>query len=260
MNRMDGKNVVVVGQLNSLPRGTVATYIDVLGGALRLRIDAETGLVIAGERAGTSLTRARAANLPVLREPELLAVLGLASDDHACALVRHAWDRIEAWLAEHAPPIFVALPEPLGADAAQGLNDTLAAPLPAALQASYERHNGASVIHGGLGWLSAQDMLELQSSRLAAVPTEVDAEPRVQPRFWSEMWLPIWSSGRGAVQAIDLSPGAGGRMGQIIDCLDDPPQRSVNADGFGLWLSAFARDLERGRYHFNGRELVSAHV
>src|SRR5688500_16587616 len=74
-------------------------------------------------------------------------------------MVTKAWDRIETWLAAHAPTLRAELP-PGASDAAiadceRGLGLTF----PADLRASFARHDGGGDVTGLIGgW----DLLELQ--------------------------------------------------------------------------------------------------
>lgn len=71
-----GKTVVLTGTLSSMTRNEAAALIESLGGSVAGSVSKKTGLVVAGENAGSKLDKARALNVPVMAEEEFLRQCG----------------------------------------------------------------------------------------------------------------------------------------------------------------------------------------
>lgn len=67
-----GKTVVLTGTLSQYTRDQAAALIEALGGHPATSVSRKTDLVIAGDKAGTKLERARELNIPVLSEAEFI--------------------------------------------------------------------------------------------------------------------------------------------------------------------------------------------
>ena len=70
-----GKTVVLTGTLSSMGRTEAAAQIEALGGKVSGSVSKKTGLVIAGENAGSKLEKARTLDVPVMEEDEFLRIL-----------------------------------------------------------------------------------------------------------------------------------------------------------------------------------------
>jgi DNA ligase (NAD+) len=67
-----GKTVVLTGSMSSYSRDDAAALIEQLGGRISSSVSRKTDLLIAGEKAGSKLTKAEGLNVPVLDEQEFL--------------------------------------------------------------------------------------------------------------------------------------------------------------------------------------------
>ncbi len=71
-----GKTIVVTGTLPTLDRREAEALIERLGGKAAGSVSKKTGYVLAGENAGSKLTRARELGIPVLTEEEFFQLIG----------------------------------------------------------------------------------------------------------------------------------------------------------------------------------------
>ncbi len=73
--KLAGKTIVVTGTLPTLSRGDAETLITKNGGKASGSVSKKTAYVLAGEAAGSKLTKARALGVPVLSEADFFALL-----------------------------------------------------------------------------------------------------------------------------------------------------------------------------------------
>lgn len=71
---LTGKTVVVTGTLSTLTRTEAEARVETLGGKAASSVSKKTDLVVAGENAGSKLTKAQALGVPVIGEEEFLAL------------------------------------------------------------------------------------------------------------------------------------------------------------------------------------------
>lgn len=71
-----GKTVVLTGKLSRLTRREAQEKLEALGAKVTSSVSRQTDLVIAGEKAGSKLDKARELNIKVIDEAELLRLLG----------------------------------------------------------------------------------------------------------------------------------------------------------------------------------------
>ena len=76
-----GEYVVLTGTLSSLSRPEAQRRIEAEGGVCQSAVSSKTTLVIAGEKAGSKLDKARALGIEVVGEEELLRRLGQGEDE-----------------------------------------------------------------------------------------------------------------------------------------------------------------------------------
>ena len=69
---LNGKNVVVTGTLASMTRAEAGALVEKSGGTLQSAVAKSTSLLVAGEKAGSKLAKAKALGIPVLSEQEFL--------------------------------------------------------------------------------------------------------------------------------------------------------------------------------------------
>jgi len=188
--------------------------------------------------------------------------------------VGDAWDRIEAWLKEHARSVRKSLRPGAKPEAVAKLEAALGVSLPADFAASVARHNGqAEEAESGLfphtdvlgpepAWrlLSLAEiksfwklMKELvDAGEFAGRPSTPPAG--VRSDWWCPGWVPVADNGGGDAVCLDLSPAEGGRVGQVLLFAHDAPDRPLLAESFGAWLTRLAENLEAGRYVYDSDE------
>lgn len=74
-NPLKGKTVVLTGTLSRMGRDEAKTLLQQLGGKVSGSVSAKTDFVIAGESAGSKLTKAQELNINILNEEEFLALI-----------------------------------------------------------------------------------------------------------------------------------------------------------------------------------------
>jgi cell wall assembly regulator SMI1 len=169
--------------------------------------------------------------------------------------VDEIWTRIVAWFHTHAPEL---APDRRGAAprAIEEAEAELGLALPADYRAWLLLCDGQSTsapgvdglwrLHSVADVLDRWRMLRALDSELSHSP--VPTEPGIRAGVWNAAWVPIAEDLGGNYLAIDLDPGRGGTMGQVIDCQHDPPSYGHHAPGFRAFLARLADDLEAGRY------------
>lgn len=70
-----GKTIVLTGKLEEMPRNDAKAAIEALGGKLAGSVSKKTDLVIAGEAAGSKLTKAEELNIEIWDEAKMLEEL-----------------------------------------------------------------------------------------------------------------------------------------------------------------------------------------
>ena len=70
-----GKTFVITGTLPSMSRDEAKAYIETRGGKVSGSVSKKTDYLLAGEAAGSKLTKAQTLGIPVLTEAEFLAML-----------------------------------------------------------------------------------------------------------------------------------------------------------------------------------------
>ncbi|MGL9774659.1 MAG: NAD-dependent DNA ligase LigA [Sodalis sp. (in: enterobacteria)] len=79
-NPFAGKTIVLTGSLSSLSRDEAKDRLIALGARVSGSVSAKTDLLIAGEAAGSKLSKAQQLNIPVMDEAEMMRLLGDSSD------------------------------------------------------------------------------------------------------------------------------------------------------------------------------------
>ena len=74
-----GKKVVLTGSLSRMTRAEAGAEIETQGGTLQSAVGKSTDLLIAGEKAGSKLEKARALGVAVCTEEEFYALLSSGS-------------------------------------------------------------------------------------------------------------------------------------------------------------------------------------
>jgi cell wall assembly regulator SMI1 len=173
--------------------------------------------------------------------------------------VKEAWQRIVAWLEQHAPALASRLRGPARAADIAKAERRLGLVLPRDLRESFACHDGdgESGVIGGWYLMSldhccreAKLMRRLVDEGAFAGATAAP-HARITSEWWSKRWVPIVSSGSGHSLCVDLAPQPGGHVGQVILFFHDDEKRLLVAESVADWLSTIALDLERGVYAYD---------
>jgi cell wall assembly regulator SMI1 len=178
--------------------------------------------------------------------------------------VARAWGRIEAWLAQNAPPLAAALRPGAGDQLIATAEARMGITLPDAVREAYRVHNGGAFLS-----FVEDEMLPLEqmaSTRAmmndigwgsASLPNVGVSLGPVAPMWWNPGWLPF--VGRGNMLCIDLDPAAGGTRGQIVEFMKGSDRRTVVFPSIAAWLDHWATALERDTYYFDhdSEELIA---
>lgn len=76
-NPFNGKTVVATGSLQNFTRDGIGKKLEELGAKVGSSVSKKTDYVIAGEKAGSKLTKAKELSVPVLTETEFMAMIGM---------------------------------------------------------------------------------------------------------------------------------------------------------------------------------------
>ncbi|MCX4578742.1 SMI1/KNR4 family protein [Streptomyces sp. NBC_01571] len=128
-----------------------------------------------------------------------------------------SWNRIEAWLAEHAPHTFARLGPPADPAEITAAEQTIGSPFPDPLRESLLRHDGTE--HAVLlppFWMPLSTRLivdawkrrtRIYESDLSATEAadDGDAESEFGP-WWHRQWIPFAADGAGDHLVIDQRP------------------------------------------------------
>jgi DNA ligase (NAD+) len=76
-NPFNGKTVVATGSLQNFTRDGIGKKLEELGAKVGNSVSKKTDYVIAGEKAGSKLTKAKELGVPVLTETEFMAMIGM---------------------------------------------------------------------------------------------------------------------------------------------------------------------------------------
>lgn len=172
------------------------------------------------------------------------------------------WQRIERWLAAHAPDLLDELaPGATEEELIQG-EAALGVRLPEDFKALHRLHNGGCLLPP---WRERTLSLEgiVQVREMIKEWDEDDDnffsdEPPgpVQPLRGHPEWLPFfWVGYGGEYLCLDLAPGPGGRTGQVILRPHEYDPARFVADSFEALIAQIADDLEADKYLSFGSEL-----
>ena len=78
---VSGKTVVITGTLPTLGRKEAAELVEKYGGKVSGSVSKKTDYVVAGESAGSKLTKAQELGITVLTEEELFVLLGISAEN-----------------------------------------------------------------------------------------------------------------------------------------------------------------------------------
>ena len=130
-----------------------------------------------------------------------------------------SWQRIETWLAAHAPTALEHLNPPAHRDEIEAAERILGTPLPGELVQSLTCHNG---MHGWSSMIPEATPLAVDTiaqrwqtcMEIAADNDGFEHQPWEDEPWWHPRWIPWAESADGVLQIIDLRPGPDhGRLG-----------------------------------------------
>jgi cell wall assembly regulator SMI1 len=176
------------------------------------------------------------------------------------------WGRIEAWLAMHAPDLLSHLQAGATDEQIHQAEHVMGVELPEDVKASHRLHDGSAHVsligkwslnsleemvqiwHMMKGILEQQDPTNETFFVLDEGQSNVKPLP-IKPVWWYPKWIPLLEFGNGDGICIDLAPGPTGQSGQLISFWhEDASMNAPIAPSWQAYLSAFADDLEAGRY------------
>ncbi|MFJ9767594.1 SMI1/KNR4 family protein [Streptomyces erythrochromogenes] len=175
-------------------------------------------------------------------------------------LVQESWDRIDAWLREHAPRTFATLRPPAGHEEIAAAEEVLGVAFPPDLVASLLRHNGA--LDGADAFcFSTHDRLlgvgEIVEDTQWMRDIAADLDEENAESYWIDGYLKFGSYGvTSDGLTVDCRRGQGS-YGAIGRFFDETGTDFGRADSLGMYLEELADQLESGQVGgavtFNGR-------
>ena len=180
--------------------------------------------------------------------------------------IEQLWSRLEAWAGANAADILSDLNPGATDDEIAALESELGITLPNAFKASLAVHNGENdgwpckvfVNHGA--YLSTSRIVEEWRQRQQhGEDIEEDTDELIQqqvisvdgpvePKMFLTSWVPFMECNGDVFWAMDFSPAAGGKEGQIIEVDWENCSWKVVADSFVDFLETYVTALERGEY------------
>jgi cell wall assembly regulator SMI1 len=149
-----------------------------------------------------------------------------------------SWERIERWLAVNAPEVADGLDSPASEEDIADAEQELGVRFPDSVRAAYLRHDGQrrdapSTLYGW-EWLSMARIREewsvwkelLDGGDFDGLSNDADGLA-VRSDWWHPAWIPLTYDGMGNHHCLDLAPGPGGAVGQVIEMWHDAGSRPV---------------------------------
>lgn len=168
--------------------------------------------------------------------------------------VSSVWARIEEWYAEREITHFL-LP-PATAEDIAAVESELGVSLPEVVTLSLRRHNGSK--EGG--WpagelLSCAEMIRETTiwrdlladgtfDRMAECNADDENAQGLKPGWWNTGWVSLDADGGGNGSVLDLSPGVGGDIGQILDMDHEVGPSGPAASDLVEYLTSRLEELE----------------
>ena len=172
--------------------------------------------------------------------------------------IEKIWIRIESYLQNHAPSMLTGLQSGASDTQIRAAEEVMSIQFPEDVKLSYQIHNGFSAdsyrLMDGWEFLSLERMQDewqvwkelLDSDTFMGIGG--DPQPGVRGDWWNALWIPLTYDGSGNHDCLDLDPGNGGNLGQIITMWHDEGERKIVAPSFRDWLEQYAIALESGKY------------
>lgn len=165
------------------------------------------------------------------------------------------FERLESWLAAHAPQIYTGLTPGTSEDDLHDLETLIGRKLPDDYHALYRRHGdwgrALRLTHLPLPEVQREWLLweSLAHEDFATTPEGHTSQPpgAVTPRYVNLGWIPFLTDHGGNSVGVDLAPGAAGQWGQVITFGRDEREKFVLADSLGDFLREYVARLEAGK-------------
>jgi cell wall assembly regulator SMI1 len=184
--------------------------------------------------------------------------------------LEETWDRIHDWLKANAPVVLASLGPPAADEQLREAEQVMGVELPGEVKDCYRIHDGQRIIPTpvsywpdlqcvpaflyGEDWLSLADMVKVWQGMRDLLEggffAGISGRPRgpIRSDWWHPRWVPVTDDHSGYMKCLDLAPGAGGQVGQVIYWCHDDSSRGLLAPSFTDWLAEFAAELEAGQY------------
>lgn len=168
--------------------------------------------------------------------------------------MQYEWKRLEGYLQKREPEVLAKLLPPASHAEIVALEQQLSVKLPVDFVACLSQHNGQSGppgLFGGLQFLSTERIGRewriwkqlLDEGEFCEANAKPDSG--IKAEWWNSSWIPFTSNGAGDHLCLDLSPAAGGHIGQVIAVFHDDSARILKDDSFSGWFTRFVtRKLE----------------
>lgn len=165
------------------------------------------------------------------------------------------FERLESWLAAHAPQIYTGLTPGTSEDDLNDLETLIGRKLPADYRALYRRHDDwgralrlshCSLMEVRQEWLVWES---LAHEDFATTPEGHASHPAgaITPRYINLGWIPFLKDWGGNSVGVDLAPDKAGTWGQVITFGRDERDKYVLADSLQVFLAEYVARLEAGR-------------
>jgi cell wall assembly regulator SMI1 len=174
-------------------------------------------------------------------------------------MVTESWNKIERWLAAHAPRILTESLSP-GASEAEltALATAVGRPLPEDYQALYRRHNGLredadnwGSLWYGMSLLPLAEVLDgytYQVQQQLTSPLRRAAPTVRAAALQNPYWLRLGFDGSHGWLLVDLDPTTAGTYGQVLYLYEVEELAFPVASSVAELLATFAHDLTQGLY------------
>lgn len=177
--------------------------------------------------------------------------------------IAELWAELERAVTSQLGEEGWALGQPATVQQIAEAEQVLGCRLPEDYRASLLLHDGDAFRPAGAGTVSSAgpfrdfDLLPLSAvvaewqtwqEFLADSPVEPNPDPGVRAVFWSPKWIPITViGGETRHHCLDLDPGPGGAVGQIIEVAKNDGDRPLRAPSYQAFLQHLIRDAQQGR-------------
>ena len=175
--------------------------------------------------------------------------------------MKDIWSQFENWLSANWPEGFAALNPPATDHEIASLESALGVKLPQDFIDCLKIHDGQSDTVGGVldgqEFLSSKAILDqwsvwkdlLDSGDFSGIESE--PQDGIRSDWWNASWIPFTHNGGGDHYCIDLAPGEGGQVGQVITMWHDMGERSLEAKSFRAWFTEYVAAVMAGDYLYS---------